>query len=79
MRDVAWHAIGRDELAQLLSEASRIASRGIGATTVYELEHDGHGIVAMALPDGHALVIERAPLSRWRRRMDAEHATPASR
>jgi hypothetical protein len=80
VRDIAWHAIERHELATLLSEAKRLSSRAVGSTTIYELEHNGQEIVAMALPDGHALIVERAPKAKWRRRIDPTRSTtPASR
>ncbi len=79
MKDIDWRAIDRRELAALLGNSKRVSSRAVGATTIYRLDHDGREILAMALPDGHALIVERAPMVKWRRRIDAEKATPASR
>jgi hypothetical protein len=80
MKDIDWKPIGRDELAALLVETKRISSRAIGATTIYRLEREGREIIAMALPDGHALIVERAPQAKWRRRIDPQRqATPTSR
>jgi hypothetical protein len=72
MKDIDWKTISRQELAALLVETKRLSSRAIGATTVYRLERNGREILAMALPDGHALIVERTPQAKWRRRIDAE-------
>jgi len=79
VKDIDWRAINREDLAKLLSEAKHISSRGLGATTVYHLDHNGRGLLALALPDGYALVVERAPQAKWRRRIDGQQTTPASR
>lgn len=81
MREVAWHAVGREELASLLHDGKRLSSHAVGATTIYRLEHDGHEILAMALPDGHALIVERSPQAKWRRRINDAlgGSTPGSR
>ncbi|MDD5250410.1 MAG: hypothetical protein PHY45_15610 [Rhodocyclaceae bacterium] len=79
MKDIDWRAIDRRELATLLANSKRVSSRAIGATTIYRLDHDGREIIAMALPDGAAVIVERAPLAKWRRRIDAQRTTPASR
>ncbi|HEX8964222.1 MAG TPA: hypothetical protein VF801_14560 [Rhodocyclaceae bacterium] len=79
MKDIDWKAVSREELANLLAGSKRLASRALGATTIYRLEHDGREFLAMALPDGHALVIEKPPRAKWRRRIDGERPTPASR
>jgi hypothetical protein len=80
MKDIEWKAINREELAVLLVESKRLSSRALGATTIYRLERDGREVIAMALPDGHTLIIERAPSAKWRRRIDAQRpTTPASR
>lgn len=80
MKDIDWRPIDRHALAVLLSEAKRLTSRAIGGTTIYRLEHNNREVIAMALSDGHALVVEQKPQAKWRRRIDANLTTnPASR
>ena len=79
MKDVDWRAIRCEELAALLGEARRVSSRAVGATTIYRLEHNGRDVLALALPDGHALVVERSAQAKWRRRIDPRPLTPTSR
>ncbi|MGE5467032.1 MAG: hypothetical protein ACM3Y9_06365 [Ignavibacteria bacterium] len=79
MKDIEWKAVGRDELAVLLVECKRLSSRAVGATTIYQLERNGREILALALPDGHALVLEKSPQAKWRRRIDPKPVSPASR
>ncbi|HEX8988292.1 MAG TPA: hypothetical protein VF816_10050 [Rhodocyclaceae bacterium] len=72
MKDIDWKAISRQELASLLVETRRVSSHAVGATTLYRLERNGREILAMALPDGYALILEKAAQAKWRRRIDLE-------
>ncbi|MDO8931815.1 MAG: hypothetical protein Q7U97_05415 [Rhodocyclaceae bacterium] len=81
MKNVAWRAIDRRELAALLTDGDLLASQAVGETTIYRLAADGREIIALALPDGRAIILE--PLvpaaARRRRRIDSGPVNPASR
>jgi hypothetical protein len=79
VKKLDWRRIDRDELAALLGAVQQLSSSAVGAATVYRIERDGRQQIAIALPDGEAMLVEIAAASpRRRRRVDAG-ATLASR
>jgi len=68
MKNVAWRSIDRDELAALLRDAPQLMAHAVGTTTVYRVEHEGREVLAIALPDGKAIVLEQAARTVRRRR-----------
>jgi len=58
MSKLSWRAIPQGELALLLGQARLDDSRAIGPATVYQLTADGRDVVAIALADGQALIME---------------------
>lgn len=81
MKGLAWRSIGRDELAELLKNAEQLSSAALGEATIYRLAGDERDMIAIALADGHALVVEAAtaPPAKRRRRVDTGRITPATR
>jgi len=77
---LAWRPLDRRALADLLDIARAIDSSAVGATTVYRLETEHGEVLALALPDGEALVVElAAPTPKRRRRPERKDLSPASR
>lgn len=61
MNKLTWRSVASGELALLLKQAHLDASRAVGASTVYQLNVEGHDLLAVSLPDGQALIIEATP------------------
>ena len=78
MSGLAWRRLDRHALADLLTGARLVDSHAVGATTVYRLAAAHGELLALALPDGEALVVEAAAPAPKRRRR-AERISPASR
>ncbi len=55
---LSWQAIPQGELARLLGQAQLDDSRAVGAATVYQLTVEGRDVLAIALADGQALLVE---------------------
>ena len=87
MTKLAWRRLERRALADLLTVSSLVESSAVGATTVYRLETDAGEVLALALPDGEALIVELpAPAPKKRRRNErfnqpgsADGVSPVSR
>ncbi len=58
MNKLSWQAIPHSELALLLGQARLDDSRAIGPATVYQLTVEGRDVLAVALADGQALLVE---------------------
>jgi hypothetical protein len=58
MNKLTWQAISQSELALLLGQAQLDASRAIGPATVYQLNVEGRDVLAIALGNGQALLVE---------------------
>ena len=58
MSKLSWQAIPQGELALLLGQAQLDDSRAIGPATVYQLTVEGRDVLAVALADGQALLVE---------------------
>lgn len=77
---LAWRRLERRALADLLTAAHAIESSAVGGTTVYRLGTDAGEVLALALPDGEALVVELPePAPKKRRRTERSGVSPASR
>jgi hypothetical protein len=75
-----WRRIDRPALATLLRGAQVVAASAVGGNTIYRLATDNGEVLALALADGEALVVETAaPLPRRRRRAEQDELSPASR
>lgn len=68
MNKFQWRTESATALATLLKQASLEKSAAIGACTVYQIVHEGREKLAIALPDGQALIIESGEPPRIRRR-----------
>lgn len=68
MSKLLWRVESGSELAQLLVTATLEESAAVHGATVYRLSHDSKEKIAIALPGGHALIIEQESFSRPRRR-----------
>ena len=80
MSKQAWRRLERRALAELLTQAQAIDSSAVGSTTVYRLKTDDGDVLALALPDGEALVVELAAAApKRRRRPERKEVSPASR
>lgn len=58
MNKLSWQAIPLGELALLLGQARLDDSRAVGAATVYQLSVEGRDVLAIALGNGQALLVE---------------------
>jgi hypothetical protein len=58
MNKLSWHTIPQSELALLLGQARLDESRAVGPATVYQLTVEGRDVLAIALADGQALLVE---------------------
>lgn len=58
MSKMSWKAIPQAELALLLGQARLDGSRAVGPATVYQLTVEGRDVLAIALADGQALLVE---------------------
>ncbi|MDK9723464.1 MAG: hypothetical protein OEL88_01155 [Sterolibacteriaceae bacterium MAG5] len=72
MKDLAWRAANREELATLLTEARQVSSQAVGEATVYRLTGDHPEFLAISLPGGQAVVVEVAPSPGIKRRRRAD-------
>jgi hypothetical protein len=79
MKDLDWHTVGHAKLAAMLAATTPVSSSAVGSATVYRIEQDGRELLAIALPDGETIVVERTKPARRRRRVDARAVSPASR
>jgi len=81
MKDIDWRSIDRRELAGLLKDAAQVSSQAVGEATVYRLGHGPREMLAIALPGGAVIVVEKtARQVRKRRQVDGDRvSTPASR
>lgn len=73
MTKLIWRSATHTELAQLLRQAQLDDSRAVGPVTVYHLTVAGQDVLAVALADGQALVIETAPKPTVNRRHGRPH------
>ena len=77
---LAWRRLERRALADLLTRGALVDSNAVGTTTVYRLRADSGEVLALALPDGEALIVElAAPAPKKRRRNERAPISPASR
>jgi hypothetical protein len=58
MSALQWRQLTLDELAVLLQQGHVQAAQAVGASTVYQVQIHDRSLVAIALPDGHAVAIE---------------------
>ena len=58
MNKLSWQAIPQSELALLLGQAQIDDSRAVGSATVYQLTVEGREVLAIALGNGEALLVE---------------------
>ncbi|CAN5879563.1 hypothetical protein BH11PSE12_BH11PSE12_25080 [soil metagenome] len=71
MHKLQWHSHASTELSALLTLASLENSAAVGDSTVYHITHDGREKLAIALPDGKAIIVELSqPQHIKRRRQD---------
>lgn len=70
MSKLSWQAIPQGELALLLGQARLDDSRAIGAATVYQLTVEGRDVLAVALADGQALLVESLAAPKPNRRQN---------
>lgn len=68
MNKLSWRSMPHADLAQLLGRATLSDSRAVGASTVYHLSVEGRDQVAIALPDGQAVLVETNGRVRVKRR-----------
>jgi hypothetical protein len=68
MKKMHWQTLPAAELTQLLRLARVQDARAVGPSTVYQLELDGREVLAVSLPDGHALMVETVSLPGMNRR-----------
>lgn len=77
MSKLLWHVGSGGELAKLLRAATLEESAAVSGATIYRVQHDSKEKIAIALPDGQALIIEAATIGKPRRRR-LEAATTAT-
>jgi predicted DNA-binding protein (UPF0251 family) len=71
MTKFQWRTESATELATLLKQAEIQTSAAIGTNTIYQIMHEGHEKLAVALTGGQVLIIETAvPVKIRRRRID---------
>ena len=68
MTKFQWRTESAAELASLLRQATLEKSAAAGACTIYQIMHEGREKLALALPDGQAIIIETAEVTKIRRR-----------
>lgn len=71
MNKLSWQAIPQGELALLLGQARLDDSRAVGPATVYQLTVEGRDVLAIALADGQALLVESLTAPKPNRRQNA--------
>ena len=73
MSKLQWRAASASQLSELLTQATLDKSAAIGSSTVYQFKYEGSDTLAIALPDGQAIVIDIVDeLNSKRRRADPE-------
>ena len=72
MKDLAWRAANRRELATLLTDARQVSSQAVGEATVYRLTGEQGELLAISLPGGQAVLVEVAPSPAVKRRRRAD-------
>ena len=77
MKDLVWRGADRRELAAMLGSAPQVASSALGDATIYSLEHEGREVLAIAMPGGDVVLVERTAPAKRRRSIDT--LSPASR
>ncbi len=77
MNPLQWRNLDAAALAELLGRATVQDSRAVGESTVYEMQCEGRALLAIALQDGQAIVVERAPRIPLHRRSIDHEALPA--
>lgn len=81
MSALQWKQLTLDELAVLLQQGHVQAAQAVGASTVYQVQVHDRSLVAIALPDGHAIAIEPQRFFHTNRRKvgaSAENPPPLS-
>lgn len=68
MSKLLWRAASVSELSNLLTQSTLENSAAIGASTVYQITHEGREKLAVSLPDGQALILELREVTKTRRR-----------
>ncbi len=58
MSALQWKKLTLDELAELLQQGHVQGAQAVGGSTVYQVQIHDRALVAIALPDGHAVAIE---------------------
>lgn len=58
MSRLSWRSVPRGDLSLLLEKARLEDSRAVGSSTVYQLNLNGQDVLAVALPDGQAVIVE---------------------
>jgi len=76
MSRLQWRTVPQAELPLLLKEAALDASRAIGQSTVYQLTVAGREMLAIALPDGQAVLVEATVPPKVNRRKTLAHEIP---
>ena len=70
MSKLHWRTESTTALATFLKHADLEKSAAIGNSTLYQITHEGREKLAIALPDGQALIIETGEPQKIRRRVD---------
>lgn len=78
MKPLQWRNLDAAALAELLGRATVQDSRAVGESTVYEMQCEGQALLAIALLDGQAIVVERAPRTPLHRR-SIDHEAPTAK
>lgn len=68
MTKLSWQVVSGAELSNLLTQSSLEDSSAVGGSTVYHVIHDGQEKIAIALPDGQAMLVEPGDVNNPRRR-----------
>lgn len=68
MSKLLWHTESVSQLAALLRLSTLENSAAVGASTVYQITHEGREKLAVSLPDGQAIIVELRDVLRTRRR-----------
>jgi len=72
MNKLSWRIAPVSELSQMLVSAHLEKSSAIGDATLYHFQQEGQEKMAVALPDGQALMIElQSPEVKRRRKIDS--------
>lgn len=68
MSKLLWGTKSVGELSTLLTLSTIENSAAVGASTIYQIMHEGREKLAVSLPDGQAIIIELRDVIRTRRR-----------